>query len=84
MSDGGLIAHGVLEGGPYCFCGSDRLEPFLRRTKILVCLLPTTPATRGIVNLDLLRKPKRNGALGGVRSEKCRHPTFASFAWRQS
>src|SRR5262245_28479846 len=49
-----------------CFHGLDALEPFLRRSEILVCLLPATPATRGIINLDLLRKLKRNGALGGA------------------
>jgi len=42
------------------------LESFLRRTEILVCLLPATPATRGILNLDLFRKLKYNGALHGA------------------
>lgn len=48
------------------FHGADGLEPFLRRTEILVCLLPATPATRGIVNLNLLRKLKSSGALQGA------------------
>jgi glyoxylate/hydroxypyruvate reductase A len=48
------------------FHGMDGLEPFLRRTEILVCLLPATPATRGILNLDTFRKLKRVGALGGA------------------
>jgi glyoxylate/hydroxypyruvate reductase A len=52
--------------GVECFHGSDGLEPFLRRTEILVCLLPATPATRGIINLDLLRKLRFKNALGGA------------------
>jgi glyoxylate/hydroxypyruvate reductase len=49
--------------GVETFVGSAGLEPFLRRSEILVCLLPSTPATRGLLNLDLFRKLKRNGAL---------------------
>src|SRR5262249_47876502 len=30
------------------------------------CLLPATPATNGILDLKLLRKLKRDGALGGA------------------
>jgi glyoxylate/hydroxypyruvate reductase len=48
------------------FHGSDGLDAFLRRTEILVCLLPSTPATHGILRLDLLRKLERNGAAGGA------------------
>ena len=48
------------------FYGSVGLEPFLRRTEILVCLLPSTPATRGILNLDLFRRLKFNGAMHGA------------------
>jgi len=48
------------------FHGSAGLEPFLRRTEILVCLLPATPATRGIINLDLIRRLNATGALGGA------------------
>ena len=32
----------------------------------LVCLLPTTAATRGVLNLSLLRRLKRDGAAGGA------------------
>jgi len=42
------------------------LDAFLARTEILVSLLPHTPATEGILNLGLLRKLKRDGALGGA------------------
>lgn len=36
------------------FHGPDGLAPFLSRTEILVCLLPLTPATRGIINAKTL------------------------------
>src|SRR5260370_895205 len=49
------------------FHGSEGLDCFLRRTEILVCLLPATPATRGILRLELLRKLERRGAAGGAR-----------------
>jgi len=48
------------------FHGKNGLDAFLARTEILVCLLPRTPATEGILNLALLRKLKRDGALGGA------------------
>jgi len=48
------------------FHGLAGLEPFLRGTEILVCLLPATPATRGIINRDLIRKLNARGALGGA------------------
>jgi glyoxylate/hydroxypyruvate reductase len=48
------------------FHGLPGLDAFLARTEILVCLLPHTPATEGILNLALLRKLKRDGALGGA------------------
>ncbi len=52
--------------GVECFHGADALDAFLARTEILVCMLPHTPATEGILNLALLRKLKRDGALGGA------------------
>ena len=48
------------------FHGARELEPFLHQSEILVCLLPATPATRGIINLDLLRKLRKHGALQGA------------------
>src|ERR1043166_1374974 len=48
------------------FHGPDGLEPFLRRTEILVCLLPATAATRGILNLHTFRKLKRSRGLDGA------------------
>jgi glyoxylate/hydroxypyruvate reductase A len=48
------------------FHGDDGLDAFLRRTEILVCLLPATPATQGILRLELFRKLERAGACGGA------------------
>jgi glyoxylate/hydroxypyruvate reductase A len=48
------------------FHGQDELDAFLARTEILVCLLPATPVTLGILRLKLLRKLKRDGAAGGA------------------
>ena len=48
-----------------CYAGSAGLRPFLARTDILVCLLPLTDDTRGIVNRDLLSGLARDGRLGG-------------------
>src|SRR5262249_56351939 len=48
------------------FHGAAGLDAFLARTEILVCLLPHTPATEGILDLALMRKLRRDGALGGA------------------
>ena len=53
-------------GGVKTFHGEGGLDAFLRRTEILVCLLPATPATQGILALELLRKLKRDGAADGA------------------
>jgi len=52
--------------GVESFHGEAGLDAFLARTEILVCLLPHTPATEAIINLALLRRLKRDGALGGA------------------
>ena len=44
--------------------GSDGLELFLKRTNILVCLLPLTPDTRHILNRGLFSQLNRNSPLG--------------------
>jgi len=36
------------------FAGADELDAFLARTEILLCLLPNTPGTQGIINKDTL------------------------------
>jgi glyoxylate/hydroxypyruvate reductase A len=52
--------------GVETFHGEGGLDAFLARTEILVCLLPATPATYGILRLEVLRKLARNGAAGGA------------------
>lgn len=47
------------------FSGYEGLARFLGRTDILVCLLPLTPATRGILRRELFAKLARDGRLGG-------------------
>lgn len=48
------------------FHGAAALDPFLRRTEILVCMLPGTRDTAGVLNLALLRKLRRDGAARGA------------------
>lgn len=52
--------------GIEAFHGAAGLDAFLRRTEILVCLLPLTKDTAGLLNLALLRKLRRDGAAGGA------------------
>ena len=47
------------------FAGEAELAAFLARTDILVCLLPLTPATKGILNRRIFAQLARDGALGG-------------------
>lgn len=51
--------------GVDCFAGDDGLAPFLARTDILVCLLPHTPETDGLLNRDLFGQLPRDGRLPG-------------------
>jgi glyoxylate/hydroxypyruvate reductase A len=36
--------------GADCFAGAEALDDFLPRTRILICMLPLTPQTKGILN----------------------------------
>jgi glyoxylate/hydroxypyruvate reductase len=49
--------------GVTCFAGAQELGAFLRTVDILVCLLPLTPETRGILNADLFRALPRGAAI---------------------
>ncbi len=51
--------------GVECFAGEDGLKPFLARTDILVCLLPHTPDTDGLLNTELFSGLARDGPLPG-------------------
>lgn len=52
--------------GVEVFQGAQNLDAFLARSEILVCLLPHTPATEGLLDLPLLRKLKRDGPVAGA------------------
>jgi len=60
--------------GGQSFHGADGLKPFLARTDILVCLLPLTPETEGILDRRLFAALPRgawliNAARGGHQNE---------------
>ena len=60
--------------GVACFHGADGLGPFLARTQILVCLLPLTGETEGILNAGLFAQLPMgasliNAARGGHQVE---------------
>ncbi|WP_407193376.1 2-hydroxyacid dehydrogenase [Bradyrhizobium sp. STM 3566] len=50
--------------GVVCFHGAAQIDAFLRTTDILVCLLPLTPDTNGILKRDLFTRLHRNSPLG--------------------
>jgi len=50
--------------GVECFHGTDGMDAFLRKTDILVSLLPLTPDTHGILNRDVFAKLNRTSPLG--------------------
>ena len=50
--------------GVDCFHGEGQLDAFLRRSNILVCLLPLTPDTRHILNRNLFAKLDRTSPIG--------------------
>ena len=52
--------------GIACFDGAAGLEAMLARSDILICLLPLTATTRGILNATLFAKLPRDGRLGGA------------------
>ncbi|QEL24451.1 glyoxylate/hydroxypyruvate reductase A [Bosea sp. F3-2] len=47
------------------FSGEEGMKGFLARTDILVCLVPLTPETRGIINAGLIAALAQDGRLGG-------------------
>lgn len=51
--------------GLVTYAGEEELGAFLGRTDILVCLLPLTPDTRGILSRGLFSRLARDGRLGG-------------------
>ena len=51
--------------GVETFAGASGLDEFLSGTDILVSLLPLTPETRNFIDINLLKKLRRSGPLGG-------------------
>jgi glyoxylate/hydroxypyruvate reductase len=49
--------------GVVCHAGADELDSFLARTDILVCLLPLTDETRGLLNAALFAKLPNGASL---------------------
>ena len=47
--------------GVRSFVGAAQFDAFLKSSKVLVCLLPLTPATLGIMQLDSLSRLQRGG-----------------------
>jgi glyoxylate/hydroxypyruvate reductase A len=47
--------------GMTCYAGREQLPAFLANVDTLVCLLPHTPDTRGILNRDLIRGLSKSG-----------------------
>ena len=50
--------------GIECFAGAEEFDSFLKRTDILVCLLPHTPETTGLINGEVIAKLSRKGPFG--------------------
>lgn len=57
-SRGGHVLDGAM-----CFAGAEGLQPFLARTDILICLLPLTDETRGILSAAHFDAMPRGAAL---------------------
>jgi glyoxylate/hydroxypyruvate reductase A len=52
--------------GVAVFAGADRIDAFLEGLEILVCLLPLTPETRGILNADIFQRLEPGAGLINV------------------
>jgi glyoxylate/hydroxypyruvate reductase len=52
--------------GVRCFSGEDAVDAFLAQTRILVCLLPLTPRTTGILNRETFAKMIRGSYVVNV------------------
>jgi glyoxylate/hydroxypyruvate reductase len=50
--------------GVECFAGDAELDGFLARTDVLVCLLPATAETEGMINGPFIQKLSREGPFG--------------------
>jgi len=56
--------------GVHSFAGQAELQPFLAASRVLVCLLPSTPATRGLLDrANLSRLPRGAHVVNVARGE---------------
>jgi glyoxylate/hydroxypyruvate reductase A len=54
--------------GVQCFAGTESLDIFLERSDILICLLPLTAETRGILSRETFRRlPRGSGLINAAR-----------------
>jgi glyoxylate/hydroxypyruvate reductase A len=75
--------------GIECFAGAAQFDAFLRGSRFLVCLLPLTPETAGIMNREHLSKLLPGGYVinvagsGSVRNTSSAAPTWSTTTcWR--
>ncbi|MBO1323618.1 glyoxylate/hydroxypyruvate reductase A [Acetobacter sp. TBRC 12305] len=52
--------------GVACYCGSDQFSTFVAQNHILVCLLPETPQTRGLLTYDVFSRLRQPSGLVNV------------------
>lgn len=45
--------------GIHCYAGEEELDDFLADSRILICLLPLTPGTKDILDLELFKKLRK-------------------------
>ncbi|MBC3906252.1 2-hydroxyacid dehydrogenase [Undibacterium umbellatum] len=69
--------------GVECFNGENELPAMLAKTDILVCLLPLTPDTKGLINTHMLAQLPQGGSLinfarGAIVNDKDLHAALES------
>jgi len=70
--------------GVQCFAGNQRLAEFLARSDILICLLPLTASTEGMLNADLFSQLPPGAALVQVgRGAQLNHDDLVAALDRQ-
>lgn len=62
----GWSRSGAEIGGTRCYAGDEGLDAFLEQCEILVCLLPLTAETKGILSHDLFKRLPRGASLINV------------------
>jgi glyoxylate/hydroxypyruvate reductase A len=80
-----VIGFGFSEKKDFCFpyFQKDQLEEFLSQVNVLVCLLPLTPETEGILNLSLFKKCSKGTYLINVARGKHLNETDLLIALKE-